>query len=105
MYEKKYYTIGETTKILGVSSSQLRYVEKISSQLSVNKIRGRRYYTLTNIRFIKDKIKQQPKRNQKSITNNTNVEKKIDFTLIDNLISKFNILSCKITDIVSSISK
>lgn len=56
MNDKKYYTISEVTKILNVAASQLRYLEKTSSILKIIQLKGRRYYTVQNINFIKSQF-------------------------------------------------
>ena len=56
MKSKKYYTISEVTKILNIAASQLRYLEKTSSILKIIQLKGRRYYTIQNINFIKSQF-------------------------------------------------
>lgn len=53
---KKYYTISEVSKTLGVSQSALRYAEKNIPHLKINIINTRRYYTDNNIKMLRDKI-------------------------------------------------
>lgn len=50
---KKYYSISEVSKIFNIHAHQLRYIEKIAPDFSVYKVRGRRYYTVDDIEFIK----------------------------------------------------
>ncbi|RYE06067.1 MAG: MerR family transcriptional regulator [Rickettsiaceae bacterium] len=102
MYERKYYTIGEATKMLGVSANQLRYIEKTLTQLSINKIKGRRYYTIANVKFIKDKIEQQTSHSQKLVKDGNTTEQNIRFIAINNLIDKFVEISVRIKNIMSN---
>lgn len=41
---KKYLLISEVEKLLGISKVNLRYLEKQNTEISIVKIRGRRYY-------------------------------------------------------------
>lgn len=45
----KYYTIAEVSSMIGTSKSNLRYLETTIKKFRIKKIRGRRYYTETNI--------------------------------------------------------
>ncbi len=58
---KKYLLIGEVANLLNISQSRLRYLEKIIN-LSVLKIRGRRYYKTSDIKKITDRNKILPDR-------------------------------------------
>lgn len=58
MQNKKYYTISEVAEDLGVSQSVLRYAEKNIPKIKINIINGRRYYTESNIKMLKNKIKK-----------------------------------------------
>lgn len=51
---KKYLLIGEVANLLNISQSRLRYLEKIIN-LSVLKIRGRRYYKTSDIKKITER--------------------------------------------------
>jgi DNA-binding transcriptional MerR regulator len=71
MENKKYYSISEVTKILRIHDYQLRYLEKISANFTVHKVRGRRYYTNKDIDFLKNSLEQSAKNipTQNIITN------------------------------------
>lgn len=43
--EKKYFSIAEVAEFTGLTTHKLRYVEKVDQNLSIIKMRGRRYYT------------------------------------------------------------
>ena len=51
--EKKYFSIAEVSEITGLSTHKLRYVEKSDRNLSIIKMRGRRYYTKDTINYLK----------------------------------------------------
>ena len=50
---KKYFSISEVSKITGIPLHKLRYLEKSKTDIDIVQIRGRRYYTSTNIESIK----------------------------------------------------
>lgn len=75
---KKYYTIKEVTEILSIADYKLRYLEKTSPDLAIQKIRGRRYYQISDIEKLKIVLK--------SDNNRTIIEQ------IDHLIKKFKSL-------------
>ncbi|MGI4776188.1 MAG: MerR family transcriptional regulator [Janthinobacterium lividum] len=102
MSAKKYYTIGEVTRSLEVSASQLRYVEKILPKLSVSKIKGRRYYTIADIELIKGKIGQLIIYNKKLAIKNVCLEENSVLNIINNLISNFTKLSLSIKNTISA---
>lgn len=56
---KKYYTIKEVAEILSVADYKLRYLEKISPDLAIQKIRGRRYYQISDIEKLKIVLKSE----------------------------------------------
>ena len=51
--EKKYFSIAEVAELTGLSTHKLRYVEKSDRNLSIIKMRGRRYYTKNTINYLK----------------------------------------------------
>ena len=51
--EKKYFSITEVAELTGLSTHKLRYVEKYDRNLSIIKMRGRRYYTKDTINYLK----------------------------------------------------
>ena len=51
--EKKYFSIAEVAELTGLSTHKLRYVEKSDRNLSIIKMRGRRYYTKDTINYLK----------------------------------------------------
>ena len=51
--EKKYFSIAEVSEITGLSTHKLRYVEKSDLNLSIIKMRGRRYYKKDTINYLK----------------------------------------------------
>ncbi|MFP3017812.1 MAG: MerR family transcriptional regulator [Candidatus Tisiphia sp.] len=53
MQNKKYYSIGEVTKLLNIHSHQLRYLERLLPNLTIHKIRNRRYYTRQDIEYLR----------------------------------------------------
>lgn len=56
MNNKKYYSISEVTEILNIRSHQLRYLEKILPNITVHKLRNRRYYTISDIECFRSYI-------------------------------------------------
>ncbi|PCJ27130.1 MAG: hypothetical protein COA94_04225 [Rickettsiales bacterium] len=62
MLNKKYFSIAEVTNLTGISQHKLRYIEKIDSNISVIKLRGRRYYTKKNIEHIQAQHSQHAAR-------------------------------------------
>ena len=50
---KKYFSISEVSEITGIPLHKLRYLEKSKTDIDIVQIRGRRYYTSTNIESIK----------------------------------------------------
>ncbi|MDP4708832.1 MAG: MerR family transcriptional regulator [Rickettsiaceae bacterium] len=52
MLTKKYFSIAETSKLSGLPTHKLRYIEKSDPNIEVIQIRGRRYYTKANIDYI-----------------------------------------------------
>lgn len=51
--EKKYFSISEVAEFTGLSTHKLRYVEKTDQNLSIIKMRGRRYYMKDSINYLK----------------------------------------------------
>ena len=51
--EKKYFSIAEVAEFTGLTTHKLRYVEKLDQNLSIIKMRGRRYYTKDSINYLK----------------------------------------------------
>ncbi len=123
MESKRYYSISEVTKILEAHDYQLRYLEKISPNFIIYKIRGRRYYTNKDIEFLKNLLQQNNK--DISTTNNytkskglkrakplaTKLIKPLQLELqevssisnkIDSLINKFNKLSIGLKEVMAS---
>lgn len=53
---KKYFSISEVSKTLGIPAYKLRYLEKAKPAIEVFQIRGRRYYTTEDIELIKQRV-------------------------------------------------
>ena len=53
LHSKKYYSISEVAQIIGIPLHKLRYLEKSKPDIDIIQIRGRRYYTSTDIELIK----------------------------------------------------
>jgi len=51
--EKKYFSIAEVAGFTGLTTHKLRYIEKSDCNLSIIKMRGRRYYTKDSINYLK----------------------------------------------------
>lgn len=97
---KKYFSISEVSEITGFPAHKLRYLEKSKTGIGVFQIRGRRYYTATDIEAIKQKFSNDDKLIQLNLftTQIDNFDKKTKqysdshsrvITRIDSLISKF----------------
>lgn len=99
--DKKYYSASEAIKFLNISSPQLRYLEDNTLNLSIYKIKNRRYYTDRDIKIIRDYITKNKKISAKqSVKQNTSsLSYKIDI-----LIKNFNILSNDITNFLANFS-
>ncbi|MDR0296545.1 MAG: MerR family transcriptional regulator [Rickettsia sp.] len=82
MQDKKYYSIGEVTKLLNIHPHQLRYLECVSPNLSIHKIRNRRYYTSQDIEYLKLYMANK----------NVSIELEHSVNLLDNQINKIDCL-------------
>lgn len=47
--DKRYFSIQDLARITGVTTSKLRYMEKRLTNLNINKIRNRRYYSIKDV--------------------------------------------------------
>lgn len=54
MISKKYFSIAEVAQICILPMHKLRYIEKSDRNIKVTKIRGRRYYTDQDIKYIQE---------------------------------------------------
>lgn len=99
--DKKYYSASEVIKFLNISSPQLRYLEDNILNLSIYKIKNRRYYTDRDLKIIQDYITNNKKISVKqSVKQDTPpLSYKIDI-----LIKNFNILSNDITNFLANFS-
>lgn len=52
MLSKKYFSIAEVSKISHLPAYRLRYIEKSDPNITIVQIRGRRYYTKSNIDYL-----------------------------------------------------
>jgi len=98
MQDKKYYSVGEVTKILNIHSHQVRYLELVVPNLVIHKIRNRRHYTNDNIKNLRDYIiAKNIIKSEKTI-----VAKLSDSQInrINCLIQNFRILSINIQKII-----
>lgn len=86
---KKYFSISEVSEITGVPQYKLRYLEKSDSKIEIFQIRGRRYYTASDVESIKQKFNIR----YEEISKNTpicDVNKNVTIIArIDLLIAKF----------------
>ncbi len=55
MLTKKYFSISEACDMCALAPHKLRYIDKIDKNISIVKIRGRRYYTLENMNYLVNK--------------------------------------------------
>ncbi|WP_425363344.1 MerR family transcriptional regulator [Candidatus Tisiphia endosymbiont of Hybos culiciformis] len=95
MQDKKYYSIGEVTKLLNIHSHQLRYLECMLPNLSIHKIRNRRYYTSQDIEYLKTYMANK----------STPVELEQPVNLLDNQINKIDGLIKNFYDLSLTIQK
>lgn len=95
---KKYSSIGEVMKILNIQAHQLRYMESILPGLFVRKIRNRRYYTNSDIEYLRNHLakSQDSKKNSTKTPSTTNLIKRIN-----HLIHKFRGLSLVINKLIN----
>ncbi len=56
LVDKKYFSISEVAKITGISLHKLRYLEKSTTEIKIFQIKGRRYYSTQDIKYIKSKF-------------------------------------------------
>ncbi len=56
---KKYFSISEVSEITGFPAHKLRYLEKSKTGIGIFQIRGRRYYTSSDIELIKQKFSKE----------------------------------------------
>ncbi|WP_341756161.1 MULTISPECIES: MerR family transcriptional regulator [unclassified Candidatus Tisiphia] len=82
MQDKKYYSIGEVTKLLNIHSYQLRYLERMLPNLTIHKIRNRRYYTSQDIEYLKTHM----------TTKSVPIELEQPLDLLDNQVNKIDCL-------------
>ena len=59
MHNTKYYSIADVSEILSISKANLRYLETTISKLKIRKIRGRRYYSESNIVLLQSKLQEK----------------------------------------------
>lgn len=52
MLSKKYFSISEAAYMSMLATHKLRYIDKVDKNISIVKIRGRRYYTMENIEYL-----------------------------------------------------
>jgi DNA-binding transcriptional MerR regulator len=96
---KKYSSIGEVIKLLNIQAYQLRYLESTLPELTVYKIRNRRYYTNNEIEYLRNHLaKNKNDKEQPIITKSTTNQ----VQRIDQLINKFRILSGKINELINN---
>jgi hypothetical protein len=55
MLSKKYFSITEASDMRALAAHKLRYIDKTDQNISIVKIRGRRYYTMDNIEYLVEK--------------------------------------------------
>jgi|GEM_PF-5377621 DNA-binding transcriptional MerR regulator len=80
--DKKYYAISEVAELLGLKQHALRYADNLlGRRLTV--IRGRRYYTKSDIDIIRNSISKT-------------ADSSIHTSNIDNLIYKLSMLKAKL---------
>jgi transposase len=80
IFPKKYFSIAETARLCDLPMHKLRYIEKSDTNIKITKIRGRRYYTEQDIKYIKSTY---------SAANASKADKSI-ISQIDQLIGKFS---------------
>jgi DNA-binding transcriptional MerR regulator len=52
MLTKKYFSISEAGNMCALPAHKLRYIDKTDKNISIIKIRGRRYYTKENLHYL-----------------------------------------------------
>ena len=101
MSVKKYFSISEVCEMCLLSPHRLRYIDKMDGKISTIRIRGRRYYTIEDISYLKQKypykntvsykkndLKKIPSKSILSKSSNKKIIKRID-----QLIGNFRSLS------------
>lgn len=95
MQDKKYYSIGEVTKLLNIHPHQLRYLERMLPNLSIHKIRNRRHYTSQDIEYLKTHM----------TTKSVSIELEPPLDLLDNQINKIDCLIKNFCDLSLTIQQ
>lgn len=93
---KKYYSVSEIVQFLNIQHYQLRYLENNISDLSILKIKNRRYYTEKDLEFLKNYL------NSKKTSKSDIILVKVNFDRIEALITKFKVLSTKIASFLKN---
>lgn len=85
MISKKYFSIAEVAQICLLPMHKLRYIEKSDRNIKITKIRGRRYYTNQDIKYIQETYPSTVQTQANTAQNNTtpSITKQID-RLIEN---------------------
>ncbi len=98
---KKYSSIGEVIKLLNIQAYQLRYLESTLPELTVYKIRNRRYYTNNDIEYLRNHLAKSKGNNVRPI----NLPAINQVQRIDQLINKFLVLSSDINKLINNWDK
>lgn len=91
MLTKKYFAISEVCDICLLAPHRLRYIDKTDKNISIVKIRGRRYYTKENIEYLLANYSERKTSFQEQQDDWT--EKQSILARIDSLLNKFQLLS------------
>lgn len=96
---KKYFSITEVETITKLPSYTLRYIEKTDNKCTIQHIRGRRYYTKSDIEYILANycLNQHILEEDANIHYNNKLCNDTDYTIIiskiDSLITRFSALA------------
>lgn len=96
MNEKKYFTISEAAKLLKISINRVRYLESTISNLTVTRVRNRRYYKQSDIEIIANKINQDKECKYLLAQDANSIIQRID-----NLIYQYDLLSLRVNEYLS----
>jgi len=89
----KYFSIAEVSDMLSISKSNLRYLESNLKNLKVKKIRGRRYYSESNIKRLQSELEARGTKTQLDLFHSN--QNSLSNTGSMNMISQIEALEAK----------
>jgi DNA-binding transcriptional MerR regulator len=93
MLLKKYFSIAEVADITNLPHYKLRYIEKSNKKIKITKIRGRRYYTISDIELIQNEYLQSANPTLSQTVNYTTVNHNNSQQIVPNSSSNMIIIN------------